>query len=117
LLTLTLPPTWKKIHPVFNESLLTPYREPKYPSQQQPNKPPPIIVNDMEEFKVKEILDSQMYRRKLQYLVKWKGYPNCVDWTWEPESNLNTPPKPSKTSIYHIPKHLADSMLIFDSIR
>ena len=44
---LTLPPTWKKIHPVFNKSLLTPYKEPEFPSQQQPDKPPPIIVNNM----------------------------------------------------------------------
>ena len=55
---LTLPPTWKKIHPVFNESLLTPYRNPEYPSQQQPDKPPPVIVNDVAEFEVEEILDS-----------------------------------------------------------
>ena len=57
----TLPPTWKKIHPVFNESLLTPYKQPKFPSQQQPDKPPPIIVNDTEEYEVEEILDSCIY--------------------------------------------------------
>ncbi|TFK57829.1 chromo domain-like protein, partial [Pluteus cervinus] len=27
-----------------------------------------------EEFEVEEVLGSRMYRRKLQYLVKWKGY-------------------------------------------
>jgi len=35
-----------------------PYKEPEYPSQQQPDKPPPIIVNDVKEFEVEEILDS-----------------------------------------------------------
>jgi len=54
-----------------------------------------------------------MYRKKLQYLVKWKGYPNCVDWTWEPESTSNTLLKPSKPSISHTHKHLAISMPIF----
>ena len=33
---LKLPVTWKKIHPVFNEALLTPYKPPTYPQQQQP---------------------------------------------------------------------------------
>ena len=33
---LKLPATWKKIHPVFNEALLTPYKPPTYPQQQQP---------------------------------------------------------------------------------
>ena len=50
----------------------------------------------MEEFEVEEILNSWMYRRKLQYLVKWKGYPNRVDWTWEPESNLEHSPEAIK---------------------
>ena len=58
---LTVPPTWKKIHPMFNESLLMPYKQPEFPSQQQPDKPPPIIVNNEEEYKVEEILDSRMY--------------------------------------------------------
>ena len=61
----TLPLTWKKIHPVFNESLLTPHKQPKFPSQQQPGKQPPVIVNDAEEYEVEEILDSHMYQRKL----------------------------------------------------
>ena len=30
---LKLPVTWKKIHPVFNEALLTPYKPPIYPQQ------------------------------------------------------------------------------------
>ena len=37
-----------------------------------------------------------MYWKKLQYLVKWKGYPNCVDWTWELELNLEHSPEAIK---------------------
>ena len=33
---LKLPIMWKKIHPVFNEALLTLYKPPSYPQQQLP---------------------------------------------------------------------------------
>ena len=72
---LKLPAMWKKIHPVFNEALLTPYRPPAYPQQQLPWPAPPVIVEGDEEYKVDEILDSQMRNSKLQYLVHWKDYP------------------------------------------
>ena len=38
--------------------------------------PPSIEVEDKEEFKVEEILNSKIQFRKLQYLIKWLGYPN-----------------------------------------
>ena len=50
--------TWKKIHPVFNEALLTPHKPPAYPQQQQPRPALPIIVEGDEEYEVDEILDS-----------------------------------------------------------
>jgi len=73
---LELPTQWS-IHTVFHTDLLTPYREtlthgPNYEC------PPPELTDGMEEYKVKKILDVQHYgrRHKLQYLVKWKGYPD-----------------------------------------
>jgi len=33
-------------------------------------------------------MDSQLSRNRLQYLVKWKGYPERHEWTWEPLRNL-----------------------------
>jgi len=33
-------------------------------------------------------MDSQLSRDRLQYLVKWKGYPERHEWTWEPLCNL-----------------------------
>jgi hypothetical protein len=53
-----------------------------------PNPPPPIITDDGEEYVVKEIMDSKLSRGKLKYLVKWEGYLNRVDWTWEPENSI-----------------------------
>ncbi|OUM69755.1 hypothetical protein PIROE2DRAFT_37875 [Piromyces sp. E2] len=78
-----------KIHPVVHVSSLEPYFEDnKFKRKQSP--PPPIIVNNEEEYEVEEILDQRKHYRKIQYLVKWKGYP-LSEASWEPEENLNCP--------------------------
>ena len=94
---LQLPPTWK-IHPIFNESYLTPYNPPAFPIQKSPPPPPPEIVDGLEQYEVKEILDSQFHQNQLQYLVKWKRYPSEEN-TWELERNLKKAPTKSQTSI------------------
>jgi hypothetical protein len=73
---LALPTQWS-IHPVFHIDLLTPYREtithgPNY------QRPLPDLVDGEEEYSVEKILDSWKFgrRRRLQYLVKWEGYPD-----------------------------------------
>ena len=72
---LTLPPQWK-IHNVFHADLLTPYQETELHG---PNftRPPPDLIEGEEEYEVEEILQSRRFGRgrKVQYLVKWKGYP------------------------------------------
>ena len=82
---LKLPCSWKKVHPVFNEVLLKPAVQPEFPSQRHPPPPLPELVNEEEEYKVEEILNSHCHHRKLQFLVKWKGY---TDATWQPEADL-----------------------------
>ena len=71
---LILPPQWK-IHDIFHADLLTPYRETEL---HRPNftKPPPDLIDGEEEYEVEEILQSQKFgrQRKVQYLIKWKGY-------------------------------------------
>ena len=42
--------------------------------------------------KVDAIIDSHIYKEKLQYLVHWKGYDKS-EWTWEPVSNLKNSPE------------------------
>ena len=84
---LALPKTWKALHPVFNEVVLSPYTPPTFPSQQKPAPPAPEIVDGEKEYVVEEIMDSKMDRGTLKYLVKWKGYPR-EEWTWEPPRNL-----------------------------
>ncbi|KAF8266876.1 hypothetical protein EI94DRAFT_1583236 [Lactarius quietus] len=49
--------------------------------------PPPELVDGVEEYEVKKILDSRQHGQghKLQYLVKWKGYTDSENqWvTWD----------------------------------
>ena len=45
-----------------------------------------------EEFEVEDILDTRKKKTKgavREYVIKWKGYPNEEDNSWEPESNLD----------------------------
>ena len=77
---LNLPKTWKHIHSVFNKKFLTPFAPSQYPSQQPPKPAPPIIVEGEYEYKIDELMDFRSSQGKLQYLVKWKDYPNHIDW-------------------------------------
>jgi hypothetical protein len=73
---LELPTQWS-IHPVFHIDLLTPYRE---TTMHGPNftQPTPELIDGEEEYSVEKILDSRHFGRRwrLQYLVKWEGYPD-----------------------------------------
>ena len=48
---------------------------------------PQEIVNGELEYEVEAVLDSRVWRNKLQYLVGWKGY-GSEERTWEPAENL-----------------------------
>ena len=65
-----------KIHNVFYVSLLEPYTK---TNDSDVPAPPPIVVKEEDEYEVKEILDSQIHRGKLQYFVKWLGYSHNKD--------------------------------------
>ena len=81
---LELPPQWK-IHDIFHVDLLTPYRETELHGANF-IRPPPDLIDGEEEYKIEEILQSRKFSRgrKVQYLVKWKGYPDSenqrVNW-------------------------------------
>jgi hypothetical protein len=74
---LELPTQWS-IHPMFHIDLLTPYKE---TIMHGPNftRPAPELIDGEEEYSVEKILDSQLFGRRwrLQYLVKWEGYPDA----------------------------------------
>ncbi|CAJ0919601.1 unnamed protein product [Ranitomeya imitator] len=83
---LTLPDSFS-IHNVFHRSLLQRYVAPMVPSV---DPPAPVLVEGELEYIVEKILDSRVSRRKLQYLVKWKGYAQ-EDNSWVFASVVHAP--------------------------
>ena len=85
---LQLSKSWH-IHPVFHNSLLTPYRE---TSEHGPNytwPPPDIVEGENEHYKVETILNARPTpnKRRIQYLVKWY---RCLasENSWIPASDM-----------------------------
>jgi transposase InsO family protein len=78
--TLDLPASMA-IHPTFHASLLSKDPNDPLPGQHQ-EPPPPVKVNDQDEWEVDDILASRLFGRgkRLQFKIKWKGYP--PDDTW-----------------------------------
>src|SRR6267142_4127300 len=85
---LVLPTQWK-IYNAFYGSLLLPYHETKEYRHNFPE-PAPELIKGQPEWEVEEILNSKQYRRKLQYLIKWKGYSDAHN-SWEPKENVTEP--------------------------
>jgi Chromo (CHRromatin Organisation MOdifier) domain len=87
---LELPSAWT-IHDVFHATLLTPYHE---TPQHGVNfaRPPPDLVDNLEEYEVEEVLGHRYHgkSRRLQYLIKWKGY-SAADNMWEPADQVFAP--------------------------
>jgi len=44
-------------------------------------------------YSVEAVLDSKLVGRKVLYLVKWEGFDDEADNTWEPEKNLDDCPE------------------------
>ena len=98
---LTLPASMKLLHLVFNVVKLTAAPSDPIPGRHQPQPPPPELIDGEEEYIVEEIIDSRMFRRRLQYLVKWEGYGLEAN-TWEDSGNVaNAPEKVAKFHVTH----------------
>ncbi len=89
-----------KIHPTFNESLLTPYNPPAFPNQEQPPPTLPDLIEGEEHYEVEKVLNSrqrnvrgrqgELSRRVTDYFVKWKGYgPESNSWVREDDMNTD----------------------------
>ncbi|CAJ0966952.1 unnamed protein product [Ranitomeya imitator] len=68
-----------------HRSLLRRYVVPVVPSV---DPPAPVLVEGELEYEVEKILDSRFSRRRLQYLVKWKGY-GQEDNSWVVASDVH----------------------------
>ena len=80
---LALPPEMA-IHPWFHSSLLKPHKG-DLPAPQH------LEVEgeaDSGEFEVEKIVDKQISRNRVEYLVKWRHY-GAESYTWEPLKNLS----------------------------
>jgi hypothetical protein len=87
---LALPTYWKNVHPVFNVSKIYPYHEdPKNPNHPRP---PPEVIEGEPEWEVEQILDSKFAHGKLQFLVKWLGWPDSEN-SWQDEIDLENAPE------------------------
>ena len=75
---------------MFHVDLLTLYKEMEVHGVNF-TKPPPDLINGEEEYEVEQVLDSQCHGRnqKIQYLIKWKGYPES-DNQWVNRDNMST---------------------------
>jgi len=89
---LVLPPPMRRLHPVFNVVKLSPAPDDPIVGRPRNPPPPPELVDGEEEYIVEKILNSRMFQRKLQYLVKWEGY-GIEGNTWEYSENLNHAPE------------------------
>jgi len=95
---LTLPPSMKRLHPVFNVVKLTSAPTDPIVGRRTRPPPPPELVDGEEEYIVERILDSRMHRRCLQYLVEWEGY-GTEGNTWEDAGNISN--APDKVAEFH----------------
>jgi len=55
-------------------------------------RPPPQMIDGDQEFEVKRVMGHRLFGkgRKLQYLIKWQGYPKA-DNIWEPKELVFAP--------------------------
>ncbi len=68
-----------RIHDVFHSELLRSVVNDSL-SDQKNESLKSIVINDEDEWKIDDILNSRRYQRRLQYQVKWKSYDNDLNW-------------------------------------
>ena len=85
---LCLPVSLQRLHPVFNVVKLTPAPPDPIPGWKSAPPPPPELIDGEEHYEVETILNSCMFWRKLQYLIKWEGY-GTEHNSWEYKEDIS----------------------------
>jgi len=67
------------VHDVFHSDLLR-LTVDDFLSDQKNESLESIVINDENEWKINNILNSRWYQRWLQYKVKWNDYDNNLNW-------------------------------------
>jgi len=78
-------PSSVRIHPVVNVSRIRRYRDQVREQKVMP--PPPVEIQGEMEYEVEKILSKRKRYRKVEYLVRWRGFTAEED-TWKKEGNL-----------------------------
>jgi hypothetical protein len=86
---LALPKEMSRIHDVFHVSLLEPWRS-RDGSEELPM-PVQLDEDSQPEWEVEEILGDRKHKGRVEYLVKWQGWPSSYN-QWEPEDHLEGAP-------------------------
>ena len=88
---LQLPKTWKRFHPIFHNSLISPYNETPAHGPNFTRQPLEIVQGEDEHYEVESILQSRLSSNKkgVQNLIKWKGYPSSEN-SWLPASQMKS---------------------------
>ena len=87
---LKLPCSMSHIHPVFHVIKLMPVPPDPIVRRRTKPPPPPEIIGGEERYEVEEVINSRFWCRKLQYLVKWKGYGHEEN-SWLLEGDIDAP--------------------------
>ena len=84
-----LPKSMSRLHPIFPVvKLLTAPLDP-IPGQQSRPPPDPVLVDGEEEYKVEAVINSRLFRGRLQYLIQWKGY-SYEHNSWEDATDVHS---------------------------
>ena len=87
----------RAVHPVFHVSMLEPATRNSISNRIQ-SPPPPVEIDGEPEYKISEILDSKVDKRRrhcnVLYLVRWAGYEGTDEETsWVLASELGNAPE------------------------
>ena len=81
-----------RIHDVFHVNVLSEARLDTIPRRRQPV-PPPVKVNDEDFWVMEKYVNTQWFRNRFQFKIRWDGFSEEHD-TWEDADSINSDDSP-----------------------